>query len=124
MTFLLDNDCAEVEGLPPYRPHILAKNERNQALFADYQRALAPAELAEKYGLKRSYVKTLIYRHGVKLPADEKTRRRRLPPPGSGGRRKVWPDCPPELRRVYMKLRNNGIPAAEARRTLDPGMQV
>lgn len=41
--------------------------------------------------------------------------------PRRGG---YWPDCPPELRDDFRVMRAAGIPAAEARRALDPGEQA
>lgn len=40
--------------------------------------------------------------------------------PNRGGRRPTWPDCPPELRAEYMRLRDSyKMPAREARAILE-----
>jgi hypothetical protein len=103
-----------------YRPHILAKNERNKAMIADYLGGLSRNQVAERYGLSPERVRVLLWRHRITLPVEERRRRQCWEtPPKSPGRPAVWPDCPPELVRDYKKLRRCGYTAAEARAALE-----
>lgn len=103
-----------------YRPHRLAKNERNQALIADYLGGMTAREVAAKYQLTYSYAKTVLHRRGITLPSREHARRSRLGGSTSGGRPPVWPDCPPELQADYAILsKYHG--KIRARAMLDPG---
>lgn len=107
------------EALMLGRPHKLAKNERNQALFRDYLGGMLQSELAAKYGLSRDRVGFLLYRHGIRLCPAERARRYRIPAKRqNGGRKPAWPDCPPELSDDYRLLRRY-MPAAEARAALE-----
>lgn len=111
----------------PYRPHFLAKNERNRAMIADYLGGMARREVAAKYAISFGRVGRIFRRQGVVLPPDERARRVRLLVAtrrrGNSGRPPVWADCPPEILADYMLLRSNGYRAAEARAMLDPGFR-
>ena len=104
-----------------YRPHCLAKNERNRKLIADYLGGMSRREVAEKYGIHIYRVAKIFRQQGVVLDADERARRKGRTP----GRPPVWPDCPPHLAADYAMFRfSKRIPAAQARAMLDPGFQA
>lgn len=95
---------------------------RDRAMAADYLDGMTHRELAEKYGLKPMYVGQRLSKIGVTLSDDERRNRGIIARQASDkiGRKRVWPDCPPELHAEYMWLRNSkNIPAAEARRMLE-----
>jgi transposase len=107
----------------PYRPHVLAKNERNEAMIADYLGGMSRAEVARKYGLHIGRLGKLLYQQRILLPVEERERRKRLTE--SPGRSAVWPDCPEHLRADYEMFRfRKRIPAAQARAMLDPGFRA
>ena len=101
--------------------------QRNSAIFADYLGGMSRNDLTAKYGIARGGIDSLLYRHRVLLPSEERSRRicekygavRRQSP----GRPVVWPDCPPELQADYYTLRRY-YGSVRARQMLDPGMQA
>lgn len=106
-----------------YRPHCLAKNERNQAIIDDYLGGMSRRELAEKYEMHIGRIGKLFWQQRILLPPAERDRRKKLTT--SPGRPQFWPDCPPHLADDYeMFRRRKRMSAAEARAMLDPGFQV
>lgn len=110
-------------GKVTYRPHCLAKNERNRAIIADYLGGMSRRDLAVKYDMHIGRIGKIFWQQRILLSPDERERRKRLTM--SPGRPAVWPDCPPHLLADYEMFRfRKRIPAAEARAMLDPGFQA
>jgi hypothetical protein len=108
-----------------YRPHCLAKNERNQAMIADYLAGMSRQAVADKYGIHKGRLGRILNRQGIVLPEHERRKRQYWQtPPKSPGRPPVWTDCPPELRADYALFRRKGLTAAQARGLLDTGVQA
>lgn len=99
--------------------------ERGRRIAADYIGGMTQRELAEKYGLAESTIASRLIKRKMKLTPEQR-RNRGIVGRAKGaktGRKPVWPDCPPELRSEYMRLRKNKfIPAADARRLLEASL--
>lgn len=97
------------------------KADRNARIFAAYRAGALRADLAKQHGLTLDGLNSLLARHGVHLDPAEHYRRLQIGRSRSrSGRRPVWPDCPPELRSEYQRLRvSYGLRAAEARALLE-----
>jgi hypothetical protein len=109
----------------PYRPHTLAKNERNRAMISDYLSGMSRTAVAEKYGISRHRLNKKFWQQRVLLSPEERSRRTKSPAARkSPGRPPVWPDCPPHLAEDYALFRRKGLRAAEARAMLDPEFQA
>lgn len=96
--------------------------KRDRAMAADFIGGMTQRELAEKYGLAQSYVAKRLSKRRVTITPEEIRNRGTVARRASDkiGRKAVWPDCPPNLRPEYMRLRKSfNIPAAEARRVLE-----
>lgn len=106
---------------------INATAERNRRMAADYIGGMTAAQVAEKYGVVQMTVSNIMRKRGIKLSERERGKRGQEGLKRSGakpGRKTVWPDCPPRLRREYDRLRNRyGIPSAKARAMLEADMK-
>lgn len=101
--------------------------ERRAAMIEAYRTEDATViELAARFGIKPCTFSRIISKAGATDPTRLSRSTRLAWARGSyanarfsRGRRAVWPDCPPEIAPLYRKLRNNGIPAREARAVLE-----
>ncbi len=93
---------------------------RDRQMAAEYLGGSTRRQLAEKYDLHIQTVSKILRKQSARLSSEEQARRTRAARSPHCGRRTVWPDCPPHLKREYMRFRNHyGIPAAEARAMLE-----
>lgn len=96
---------------------------RDRRMVADFRSGMTQRQLAAKYGLEVGSVSARLSHLGERITIEERVRRQRASMIRNGskpGRKPIWPDCPPQLRNEYLRLRNHyGIPAAEARALLE-----
>jgi|GEM_PF-3510968 len=77
--------------------------QRNAQIVARYRAGKSLNHLARVFGLSQSRVWSIV---AWSVHPDEAPHRRALMAPRHrGGRRAIWPDCPPEYRDEYLQLR-------------------
>lgn len=93
---------------------------KRQQITNDYIGGLTVPQLAEKYGRTRGGIQTSLWQWGVRLPPEERARRRTRNFEGTLRRARppAWPDCPEHLKEDYKLLRKY-MTAREARTTLE-----
>ena len=79
-----------------------SRRDRDQEIARRYHAGETLEQLAGSYGICPSRVSRVLAQLGARLSSEQIRERRRT---SGAGRKAVWPDCPPYLRREYLRIR-------------------
>lgn len=112
------------EGAFPYKHGSLSQVDRRLGILSDYLGGMTAPEVGRKWGMSANAVYVMAQYWGVKLPKEERERRRAEASQKSADLRRgprwsyVWPDCPDDKLEDYKTLRKY-MSARQARATLE-----
>lgn len=75
---------------------------RDRAIVQEYHAGQTLEQVAVRFGMTASGISRVLSRMDASLTPQQRASRPRA---GGSGRKAVWPDCPPEMKAEYMRIR-------------------